>query len=80
MLLLDDTSCCSNSNVMARESQPSWPVDLLSDVDGVRVCMNPVLRKSVRATRIIIDAMDFTDDSLSLETNYGKRFTISTIT
>jgi len=33
----------------------------------------------LKATRIIIDAMDFADDSLSLETNYGKRFTMSTI-
>jgi len=79
MLLLDDTSCCANSNVMAKESRPSWPVDLLSDKDGVQVYINPVLRKSLKATRIIIDVMDFADDSLSLETNYGKRFTMSAI-
>ena len=79
MLLLDDTSCCANSNVMARENRPSWPIDLLSDRGGVQVYINPLLRKSLKATRIIIDAMDFADDSLSLETNYGKRFTMSAI-
>ena len=79
MLLLDDTSCCANSNVMARERRPSWPVDLLSDRDGLQVYINPVLRKSLKSTRIIIDVMDFADDSLSLETNYGKRFTMSAI-
>jgi uncharacterized protein (DUF779 family) len=79
MLLLDDTSCCANSNVMARENRPSWPIDLLSDRDGVQVYINPLLRKSLKATRIIIDVMDFADDSLSLETNYGKRFTMSAI-
>src|SRR3972149_7114696 len=79
ILLLDGTSCCANSNVMARERRPSWPVDFLSDKDGVQVYINPVLRKSLKATRIIIDTIDFADDSLSLETNYGKRFTMSTI-
>jgi uncharacterized protein (DUF779 family) len=79
MLLLDDTSCCANSNVMARESRPSWPVDLLSDRDGVQVCINPVLRKSLKSTQIIIDVIDFADDSLSLETDYGKRFTMYAI-
>ena len=79
MLLLDDTSCCANSNVMARERRPSWPVDLLSDKDGVNVYINPVLGRSLKATRIVIDVMDFADDSLSLETNYGKRFTMSAV-
>ena len=79
MLLLDDTSCCANSNVMARERRPSWPVDLLSDRDGVQVYINPVLRKSLKSTRIMIDVIDFADDSLSLETDYGKRFTMSTV-
>lgn len=79
MLLLDDTSCCANSNVMARESRPSWPVDFLSDKDGVQVYINPVLRKSLKSTRILIDVIDFADDSLSLETNYDKRFTMSAV-
>jgi uncharacterized protein (DUF779 family) len=79
VLLLDGTSCCANSNVMARATRPSWPVDLLSDRDGVQVYISPVLRKSLKATRIIIDVMDFADDSLSLETNYGKRFMMSVI-
>ena len=79
MLLLDDTSCCANSNVMVRKSRPSWPVDLLSDKDGVQVYINPALRKSLKATRIVIDVIDFADDSLSLETNYGKRLTMSAL-
>jgi uncharacterized protein (DUF779 family) len=78
VVLLDDTSCCSNSNVMVRENPPSWPVDLLSEKDGVRVYVNPVLRRSLQTARIVIDALDFADDSFSLETDYGKRFFMST--
>jgi len=73
VLLLDDTSCCSNSNVMLRESQPSWPVSLLTVIDGLRVFITPTLERNLKAERIIIDALDFADDSLSLETDYGKR-------
>ncbi len=72
-LLLDDTSCCSNSNVMLRENEPSWPVSLLAEIDGVRVFVNPILERSLKAKQIIIDALDFADDSLSLETDYEKR-------
>lgn len=77
VLLLDDTSCCSNSNVIAREGQPSWPVALLSEKDGIRVFLNPVLEKSLKAKRIVLDVMDFADDSFSLETDYGKRLIMS---
>ena len=77
MLLLDNTNCCSNSNVIARDGRPSWPVDLLAEIDAVQICINPILRESLRAKRIVIDAIDFVDDSLSLETDYGKRFTMS---
>lgn len=76
-LLLDDSSCCSNSNVMLRENEPSWPVSLLAEIDGVRVFVNPILERSLKAERIIIDALDFADDSLSLETDYGKRLIMS---
>ncbi len=78
VLLLDDTSCCSNSNVMTREGEPSWPVVLLANINGLRVYINPVLGKSLKADKILIDVLDFADDSLSLETNYGKRFVMST--
>jgi len=71
-LLLYDTSCCSNSNVMLRENEPSWPVSLL-EIDGVRVFFNPILERSLKAKQILIDALDFADDSLSLETDYDKR-------
>ncbi len=77
ILLLDDSSCCSNSNVMLREKEPSWPVSLLADIDGIRVFANPVLERNLKADRILIDALDFADDSLSLETNYGKRLIMS---
>ena len=77
VLLLDDTSCCSNSNVMLRESEPSWPVSLLAEIDGLRIFVNPVLERSLKAEQITIDAIDFADDSLSLETDYGKRLTMS---
>lgn len=77
VLLLDDTSCCSNSNVMLRESKPSWPVSLLAEIDGLQIFVNPVLERSLKAAQITIDALDFADDSLSLETDYGKRLTMS---
>jgi uncharacterized protein (DUF779 family) len=72
-LLLDDTSCYSNSDVMLRENEPSWPVSLLAEIDGVRVFVNPILERSLKAKQIIIDALDFADDSLSLKRDYGKR-------
>lgn len=77
ILLLDDSSCCSNSNVMLREKEPGWPVSLLADIDGIRVFINPILERSLKADRILIDALDFADDSLSLETDYGKRLIMS---
>lgn len=77
VLLLDDSSCCSNSCIMLREREPSWAVSLIAKVDGVRICINPVLERSLRAERILIDSVDFADDSLSLETNYGKRLIMS---
>ncbi len=75
--MLDDTSCCSNSNVLVREKEPSWPVSLLTEKEGIQVFVNPVLNKSLKAKRILIDVMDFADDSFSLETNYGKRLIMS---
>jgi len=77
VLLLDDRSCCSNSNVMLRKNEPSWPVFLLAEMDGVRVFVNPILQRSLKAKEIIIDVLDFADDSLSLETDYGKRLIMS---
>jgi uncharacterized protein (DUF779 family) len=74
VVLLDDTSYYTNSNVMARENPPTWPVDLLSEKDGVRVYINPVLRKSLQTAWVVIDVLDFADDSFSLETKFGKRF------
>ena len=79
VLLLDDTSCCSNSSIIARENPPSWPVVFISEKDGVKIYVNPVLQKSLKADRIIIDALDFADDSFSLETNYGKRLIMSVV-
>jgi len=77
VLPLDDTSCCSNSNVMLRESKPSWPVSFLAEIDGLRIFVNPVFERSLKAEQITIDALDFADDSLSLETDYGKRLIMS---
>jgi len=31
----------------------------------------------LQADQVVIDVLDFGDDSLSLETNYGKRFFMS---
>jgi hypothetical protein len=40
---------------------------------GYEYLSTPTLERSLKAERIIIDALDFADDSLSLETDYGKR-------
>lgn len=77
ILLFDDTSCCLNSNVMLRKNEPSWPISLLAEIDGVKIFVNPILQRSLKAKEIIIDALDFAEDSLSLETDYGKRFIMS---
>jgi hypothetical protein len=45
-------------------------------MDGVKVFINPILQ-SLKAKEIIIDALDFADDSLSLETDCGKRLIMS---
>jgi hypothetical protein len=58
---------------MLREKEPGWPVSLLADMDGIRVFINPILERSLNAIQIIIDSLDFADDSLSLETDYGRR-------
>jgi uncharacterized protein (DUF779 family) len=50
----------------------------LANIDGLRVYINPVLEKSLKTDKILIDVLDFADDSFSLETNYGKRFSMST--
>jgi hypothetical protein len=62
---------------MARKGEPSWPVSLLAQVDGIMVFVNHVFERSLKADRILIDALDFVDDSLSLETDYGKRLIMS---
>jgi hypothetical protein len=62
---------------MLRESKPSWRVSLLAEIDGLRIFVNPVLERSLKAEQITIDAIDFADDSLSHETDYGKRLTMS---
>ncbi len=76
--MLDETSCCSNSNVLVREKEPSWPVSLLAEKEGIRVFVSPILQKNLKTKRIVIDVMDFADDSFSLETDYGKRLIMST--
>jgi len=77
VLLIDDSSCCSNSNIIARANKPKWPVALVSNKDHVEIYMNPILQKSLRTDRILIDVLDFADDSFSLETDYGKRFVMT---
>lgn len=49
----------------------------MAEIDGLRIFVNPVLERSLKAEQVTIDAIDFADDSLSLETNYGKRLIMS---
>jgi len=73
VLLIDDTSCCANSNIMARNGPPSWPTALLAEKNGIKIYANPILQRNNTLSQMLIDVMDFADDSLSLETNLGKR-------
>jgi hypothetical protein len=52
-------------------------VSLLAEIDVLRMFVNPVLERSLKAEQITIDALDFADDSLSLETDCGKRLIMS---
>jgi len=49
----------------------------LAEIDGLRILVNPVLERSLKAEQITIAALGFADDRLSLETDYGKRLTLS---
>lgn len=62
---------------MLREKMPGWPVSLVAEQGSLKVCVNPVLERSLKASRMLIDALEFSDDSLSLETNYGRRLIVS---
>ena len=77
-LVLDDTTCCTVSNVFARSGAPPWEG---RRIEGhVPVYIHPSLDKSLKSQRVIVDVLEFADDSLSLETNYGKRFVMTTST
>ena len=70
-LVLDDSTCCTVSNVFVRNDAPPWAA---SRIEGyVPIYVHPSLEKSLKSGRVVIDVLDFADDSLSLETNYGKR-------
>lgn len=80
VVLLDDTTCCTVSNVFARAGRPAWQAYTLGDYYGVPMCVHPSLKKQLKGGRITIDVLDSADDSLSLETDYGKRFIMLTST
>ena len=77
-LVLDDTTCCTVSNVFARSEEPPWEAERIATYLGSPVYLHPSLRKSLKTRRVTIDVLDFADDSLSLETDYGKRFVMIT--
>ncbi len=77
-LVLDDTTCCTVSNVFARRGAPPWAARRIEGY--IPVYVHPSLEKSLKSHGVIVDVLDFVDDSLSLETNYGKRFVMITST
>ncbi len=77
-LVLDNTTCCTVSNVFARIGAPPWEARRIEGY--VPVYIHPALERSLKSHRVIIDVLDFADDSLSLETNYGKRLVMITST
>ena len=73
-LVLDDATCCTVSNVFARSGGPPWAAERLPGNLGVPIYLHPSYERNLKTRRVTIDTLDFADDSLSLETNYGKRF------
>ncbi len=71
-LVLDDTTCCTVSNILARDGPP-WEASLVATYKTIPILMHPTLEKSLGKKKVTIDAVNFADDSLSRETNYGKR-------
>ncbi len=71
-LVLDDSTCCAVSNVFARTGEPPWTARRLAGYFPVYVHRS--LEKSLKSGKVVVDVLDFSDDSLSLETNYDKRF------
>ncbi len=72
-MVIENTSCCSNSSIFVRDNLPSGEIIFLKEIEGVKIFLDPSLKSLLNFNKLIIDVMDFTDDSLSLETNLGKR-------
>ncbi len=73
-LVLGDATCCTVSNVFARTGRPAWEAEEVGAYTNVPIYVHPAFKRRLEKGSVTIDTMDFADDSLSLETNYGKRF------
>ncbi len=74
VLVLGDATCCTVSNVFARSGKPAWEAEQVGAYANVPIYVHRAFKRRLGKGGVTIDAMDFADDSLSLETNYGKRF------
>jgi uncharacterized protein (DUF779 family) len=75
-IVIESSSCCSNSSIFVRSNPPNGTVIYLGEYEGVKVFLDPILKSVLSFNRLILDVLDFSDDSLSLETNLGKRLTL----
>ncbi len=73
-LVLGNATCCAVSNVFARRGRPGWETEEIGSYANIPIYVHPGFKRRLGREGVTIDAMDFTDYSLSLETNYGKRF------
>jgi uncharacterized protein (DUF779 family) len=73
-MVIESTSCCSNSSIFVRDNPPTGDIIFLKELEGVKIYLDPSLKSLLNFNHLIIDVIDFTDDSLSLETNLNKRF------
>jgi|ECHhosMinimDraft_1075155.scaffolds.fasta_scaffold01016_3 hypothetical protein len=72
-IVIEPTSCCSNSSIFVREDAPAGNVKFLKEIGGIQIYLDVGLTPLLNFNRLLIDVVDFTDDSLSLETNLNKR-------
>jgi len=77
-LVIESTSCCSISSVFARNNIPNGELIYIGEIEGVKFYLDNPMHTLLKMNQLIIDVIDFTDDSLSLETDIGKRFILLT--
>ncbi|HIQ29185.1 MAG TPA: hypothetical protein EYH45_01325 [Candidatus Caldiarchaeum subterraneum] len=76
-IILGDTGCCGYSNVFVTNLEPDSSYEYIGDDRGVGVYVHRGFKDSIDPEEIWIKIMEVdVDDSFSLETELGYRFTL----